>query len=901
MSRKKKTSMSFLTSLSLSANNLRTKKGRTFMTSLAGSIGIIGIALILALSSGVNAYIQSIEEETLSEYPLQITKSQLDLTSLMNSMSDSSTGEKASGDSKEEIEVTEIINSLFSEVKTNDLKSLKEYLESGKSDIHDYVTSIEYLYDVTPEIYDVQDDTVRKVNPDTTLNGMYESTSGGMFSSMGWLASSTSSFYMMPDSEDLYKGKYDIKAGRWAEQYDEAVLVLTEDGRISDYMLYPLGLRDYDELEQMVDDYVNGDETRPVEDIGSYLYKDVLGKSYKVVSPSKYYHYDETYGIWIDKTEDKEYLSSIVNEGMDLTIVGVVQPMVDASGANLTSGINYTPELVRHMAEISNESEVVAAQMESPDRNILTGESFDSEMSSLDLSSMFSFDTGSLDEIFNTDSLAGSLDLDLSSLPMEMSLPDLGSLDLSSLNLENALDLSSLQNEQSQEQMENLTRELIRGYLTYLIEDSGFRAEDYAENFNEYISSDAITSVLNDYLRSLASEREVEVSTEELRSVIENAVAKSEEDGDTSDQVDLILAAISEYIGSREEGSFDIQEADLAELADSILSGYENFELSNDSSSMKSLSDSFTEYLNLESTQQLIRSNTSSMMEAAGGISINESVTAAITQQLTVALQESMSGAINSMMESMKSSIADSLTIDESALSDMLNVNIDSDYLADMLTSMQSSIGTTYESNLTSLGYVDFDNPSEIDIYPVDFESKEAVVEILDAYNDQVKGAGQEEKAISYTDISATMMSSISTIVNVITYVLIAFVAVSLIVSCIMISIITQISVMERTKEIGVLRAMGASKRNVSQIFIAETFIIGSASGILGIVITELLIVPVNMLIRSLVEDASVSAVLPPGYAVILILISIGITVLSGLIPAFRAARQDPVTALRSE
>lgn len=367
-----KASMSFLTALSLSFNNLRTKKARTILTSFAGSIGIIGIALILSISTGVKDYIRTMEEETLSQYPLQIQSEGFDLMSMMGDMSG------AGGDKKDpdKVNVVETITNLFSKVESNDLQSLKHYLDSDKSGIKEYTNSIEYKYDITPQIFRVDGDKVRQVNPDKSFDalGGASGTSGMMLSMMG-----TEMFYEMPEDPDLYRDQYQVKAGRWPEAYNECVVVLTGNGSISDTMLYTLGLRDSMELDDMIRQFSEGETVDTPDDLGTYNYDDLVGIPFKLVNSGDYYTYDSQYQVWTDKSDDEKYMKDLVEHGEDLTIVGVVQPEDENSISVLSSGIGYLPSLTTHVIENADQCRIVKEQLKTPKRDVFSGEAFGDE------------------------------------------------------------------------------------------------------------------------------------------------------------------------------------------------------------------------------------------------------------------------------------------------------------------------------------------------------------------------------------------------------------------------------------------------------------------------------------------------------------------------------------------
>ncbi len=865
----RKSSMSFRTSLGLSFRNLLTKKRRTLMTAAAGSIGIIGIALILALSSGVNEYIQSVEEDTLAEYPLQITSSEFDVTSLLATMSATADTVGDDADNEAEISVTEIISTLLSQINSNDLASLKEYIESGESRLLEYVTVIEYIYDLEPEIYLSEGDSWRQVNPDSSL-----SVSGSSILSMFMSSAGTTSFYAMPESESLYRDQYEVMAGRWPESYNECVLVLTSAGSISDYMLYSLGLRDYTELEDMLRQYSNGEDVDGIEDIESYFYEDVLGITFKVVCSADYYAYDSEYGVWVDKTDNADYLTELVENGEDLTIVGIVQPAEDSVSAALSSGINYPRSLIYHMSELAEESEAVQAQLASPDVNIFTGEPFGEDTEDFDMSSILSIDEEALANVFDLSSLTDALSIDMSSFDFDTSSLniDLGSLELdfSSFDLDLDLDTDSLD---------------LSDYLDLNTTDSGTDAISLLEEFLDNLSMEDILADIN-----IDISGDAEQLTDELTKGYE------EWTGDLSDYLtNEVSGIISDFLDRElelmQEEVTNAVESEVQEAFDSMMASYSEL-----------LIETFEEQISdaLEELAEDVSEQISEQIADAAETMADE-IMVQISEQLSDTMESIMNDMVTELVDEITEELSSSLVIDPETLMEALAFNMGSDALMELLSSMSASTGTDYKSNLASLGYVDFAKPDEIDIYPIDFDAKEKVVAILDSYNEQMESAGETDKVISYTDLVGTMMSSVTTIINVISYVLIAFVAISLIVSCIMISIITQISVMERTKEIGILRAIGASRRNISQVFNAETFIIGISSGLIGVITSELLTIPINALIHRLAGSTNVNAVLPFHYALILVLVSIVITVLSGLAPAHSAAKKDPVIALRTE
>ena len=624
-----KASMKFTTAVRLSLNNLVTKKGRTFLTSFAGSIGIIGIALILSLSHGMQSYINRVEEDTLSSYPLTIQEASIDVTSMLEAMMGN--GEKEEHNDNKIYSrpiVNNILETVSTKLQTNNLEELKKYLESGDTDIKNYINAIQYEYNLNLNIYKQNEDkTYQQVNPSKVFyelgfGEMMESRQSASSMMSGSMAmTQTDVWTEMLDNQNLLQSQYDVLAGNWPTKYNEVVLIVDENNEISDYTLYSLGIKDIKELNESMEKIKNKEKVEAGES-ESYSYDDLLNYKFKILLNTDYYK--ESGNAWQDMSNDDEYMKNVVDNAEEITIVGIIKPneeTVSSSGAGM---IGYTKELKEYVINKINETEIVKEQKESPNINVFTGIEF----------------------------------------------PE---------NQNSSFDYSQLTDEQ-------------RMYMSTL------------------------------------------------------------------------------------------SEAELAEL-------------------MKNYAENST---------------------------------------------------------------------------------------------------ATYDSNLSTLGVVDLNKPSTINIYPKDFESNDMITTRISEYNDKQTNDGKEENVITYTDIVGVMMSSVSTIINVISYVLIAFVGISLVVSSIMIGIITYISVLERTKEIGILRSIGASKKDVSRVFNAETLIIGLVAGLIGIVVTLLLNIPINMIIKSIVGISNISK-LPTAGAIILVVISVGLTMIAGLIPARFAAKRDPVEALRTE
>ena len=823
-----RSSMSPLTSLSLSFNNLLTKKARTLLTAFAGSIGIIGIALIISLSAGVNQYIDDTERSTLSEYPLQILSSGMDLTSMLTSGSPAS----ASGTTAEEgmVPVRQLITQMVAGITSNDLKSLKTYLESDDCTIAEDATSIEYSYNVQPQIYrEDADGSIRQVNPDSSLASLGISSTSSTNSMMSSMMN-TSVFYQLPESDELYNSQYEVKAGRWPEKYNECVAVLGADGTITDYALYALGLRDSAELDKMIQQFAQNQNVDVPTDFKTYRYSDFIGIQFKLVNAADRYLRDDDHNAWVDKSDDKDFMKSLVASSETLTVVGVVQPKEDASASMLSSGIAYPAALTQHVIAAAADSQMVKDQLASPAINVMNGEPFGTEdASAFDMSSLFRIDTDMLKSAFQFDTsklnfdLSGAFDLDNGSVDLgslldpddfqlDLDLTETPDLDMSTLtDLFANMDLSV-----SEDKMQELAQKVLVGYKDYVIGNGILNLNKIS--FSQYLKSDAFKTLMNDAM------------------------------GELFDQ-DALQAQFSEAMQT----------------------------------AMSTLMESYSSQIS-----ETLQTQLGSAMQTAMTKLMTQ-----MSQNIQSQMQQSFSQ-LGSQMES-------ALKIDATAFQKAIQFNMSEDDLTDLMKSAMLSSTATYDSNLQTLGYADLDAPSQIKIYPQDFDHKASVVAKLDAYNDNMRSQGADDKVIQYTDVVGTLMTSVTEIINMISNMLVAFVSISLVVSSIMIGVITYISVLERRKEIGILRAIGASKRNISEVFNAETFIIGLCSGVMGVVLSEILLIPGNMLIQKISNGTNVVARLPLNAALVLIVLATVLTILGGFIPAKGASRSDPVKALRSE
>ena len=859
-----RSSMSPLTALALSFNNLLTKKTRTLLTAFAGSIGIIGIALILSLSAGVSNYIQEMERSTLSEYPLQISTTGVDLAALLDPESYTSAvanntnvgATSASSTPEGMVTVRELLSQLTEDNSSvNDLASLKKYLDSDECTISEDAASIEYSYGIAPLIYrQNKDGTVRQIFPDSSLSALNNTTSAaGIVSSM----TNQSVFTEMAEEPSLYEDQYDVKAGRWPESYNEAVLVLNSDGSISDYTLYILGIEDDSVMMRFLQEYAKNKNTQAPTGYGTYPYDTFVGLKYKIVTSSDYYVYDEERQIWRNRSDDEAYVEQLVENSPDLTIVGVVQPRADASSTILPIGVAYTHALTYYAIDHAAKSEVVKQQLADPEVNVLTGERFDADQreTDLDISSLFSVDTDMLKDAFQFDAsklqfdLSGAFDLqdgsfdvssilDPSAFQLDLSDLDLSDIDMSDVELPDmdALDLSQLFADMdlsvSEDALQSLMKKIMNGYKRYIISNGILNLDKIG--FSSYMESDQFKQLL------------------------------SESMGDLLDTT-----------GLQEQFTASLQQ-NLQGIMTSYLQSYS-----------EQLSQKLGEALQTKLTAA-IQTQMSTVMQQ-------------LMTQLTTQFSQQIQSAIQNNIAQLSSQVEDALKIDPTVFQSAVQVNMSTDDLVDLVKMNLQSSTTSYSSVLGALGYSDYANPGSIWIYPKSFEAKNRIVDSLNAYNAAMRAQGEEDKVIVFSDTVGTLMSAVTKIVDMVSNVLVAFVAISLVVSSIMIGVITYISVLERRKEIGILRAIGASKHNVSEVFNAETFIIGMCSGVIGVGLCLLLLIPGNMLIHSIAGTTSVTAVLPPKAALVLIVLATLLTILGGLIPARSAAKCNPVTALRSE
>lgn len=891
-------SMSFRTALALSFNNLLTKKARTLLVSFAGSIGIIGIALILALSNGVNGYIDSIEEETLSEYPVQIEKTSFDFTSFMGTRTKEA--EDLKNYSKTETDstkVTEIqtITAMINTLDSNDLKSFKKHLEKEETDrkLKKYASAIEYNFDVLPQIYLINNGSFRKVNPDQTFQslGLGSEMSSSTIMSMSM---TTDTFYALPDSSSMYKGQYELRAGRWPEKYNEVIVILSPNGKITDMTLYTLGLKDTRDLEKAVKKFAAGKKASLDEEAGTFSTKKILGTKFRLINQSDFYVYNSAKGVWTDKSANRAHIKSLLkNRSEEIIVVGIIQPKKDASVTPLLPGIGYKKSLKSHIIKVSAKSKATRAQLNTPKKNIFTGKPFDEKA---DMDDMFSTDPNAFKDIFSFDPSKIKLD------PSALTDMDLSDMDFAKI-------IKDAGGNVTEKKVRALFQSLMTGYDKYSKNNSKTSIQALQKGISQYMASKEVQQIIVSELAPQIQQMMSQIFTQENVANIVKTVMSGfgqyvndhgytdmsklneylEEYLASPEAQALMEKAISDIMGSADI-DFSLTEQQLNSLASKIIAGYPAYAKNNNLADFNSVEEGFMKYLQTKDGQKRLEKGINSMvdMDALGKSASKE-------------LQKSMASAMTAFSAQLASSLQNAMNFDVDKLASLFNMDMSEEEMQEMMATMMSKKTSNYEGNLKTLGYADMSDPYEIVIYPKDFDSKEKVVEIIEDYNKEVKENGQKDRVIAYTDVVGTLMSSVTDIIDAIGYVLIAFVSISLVVSSIMIGVITYISVLERNKEIGILRAIGASKRNISNVFNAETFMIGALAGIMGVLISNLLLIPGNMIIKAVTNGAKIHASIPIPAMAILILLSIILTLIGGLIPSRKAAKSDPVTALRTE
>lgn len=843
-----KTSMSFRTALSLSFSNLMSKKGRTALTAFAGSIGIIGIAAILALSNGVNGYIAKVEEDTLSSYPLTISKNAADISSMFAGMagnskddkkkeadSDSDGGSTVQEDSgntnsaakaeNTEIKQRNVLGNVFGSTRKNDLVAFKKYLDSKGNKVRRNASVITYNYGITPLIYQINSgsDPIQ-VNATDGMDANYES--------FGIQNSSNTGFYQMLDDEKLLKQQYEVVAGKWPKESTEAVLVLNKDGSIPDFTLYQLGYYDRKEYDRAMIKYretgkleMNTEKQKP------FRYKDALKLSYSVISPGEIYSYNSPTGTWLDQSKNKAFMAGKLENGIKLKVVGVIKPNGKTRSNALQPGVGYLPSLTSQIIDRMKDADIVKQQLANPDVDVFTGKTFEAlkeeNGASLDMSKLFSI---------NQSMLASAFKFDASKLQKAFGMSPLANIDYSkALSKVNTTSLA-------QNMMSDIMQELAE--------------------FPAYLQQQNIT------------------------------LTPAEQSMITTETSQLIATLLAGYPAFASDYGTNHPGAAQSEIITAYLSS------TNSRTAISSTATRIAQNLNRSDLRGTIERALTNYMQGRMA-----KIMGRFMNQVMTEMQKQLGAQISSgatMNGDMASAMKSAFSVNPSAFAKAFSLNMDQTQMAALFSQFMNNGIVTYDSNLKKMGYADKSNPESISIYPSSFERKDKVIEGIDSYNARMKRSGHKSRVITYTDIMGTLMSSVTDIINMISYVLVAFISVSLIVSSIMIGIITYISVLERRKEIGILRAMGASKRNIANIFNAETFIEGLLSGVFAILFVYLVSIPINAVVLSSFNVERIMR-LPIGAALVLIGISVFLTYIAGLIPSRSASKRDPVEALRSE
>ena len=853
-----RTAMRFWTAFRLSLNNLLTKKGRTILVAFAGSIGIIGIALVQSVSNGFQAYVDKIQEDTLTSYPLTIMQETTDVTGALLSMVSEGDGNRNS----ETVTEKQYISKMLANLSTNDLRSFKKYLEENYDEVRDDISSIKYSYSIEPTIYGKDPDgNIAKLNP----SNLFASSFG---SSM--MSSFTSIYSQMTEDKETLNNSYDVIAGRWPENYDEMIIVLTEPGQISDLVIYSLGLRNPKELQEIVTKIMSGETVEINNEPITLTYNELMNTELKLIMPTDTYKYNKRYDIYEDMTEDEDYMRNLYDNSINLKIVGIVTAKEGVTTLALNPGVAYTSGLVDYIIDYSKDTDIVKKQLENDEIDVLSGSRFDDPKSKLnfDFSDLVSIDTNRLQSAFNINidqeamqkqtedymlDIANSLNTDTTPATTEF-MNNLETLEKGMFN--------SIQGEISLEDVNNIVETYLQVNEAnqilasmeekYVIPKDTFKlaySEILKGLLQVYINTDYITTTL----LPQGNEEIEEIIVQNIQNLFTNITQNPQ--GDISSMIEDTQNTLKSQITESYKPTATVKEF----IANNVI----------------------TLYTNSSAIQQTGKTMGIVMSEAA--------------MKKTVLLK------VAELTGTLSSSVASAFNVDENKIASAFRMKMTEDEIARIVSAMMTNTKSTAKTNLISFGYQDKEEPTYISFYFKSFEGKEHFIDFINTYNDKVKAAGEDDKEINYTDTTGILMNSVKTIVNAVTYVLIAFVSISLVVSSIMIGIITYISVYERTKEIGILRAIGASKHNISSIFNAETFIIGLLSGLFGIGITYTLIPIINKVLHHFAGNIPLNATFYLSNAIILVILSIILTLIGGLIPAKAASKKDPVIALRTE
>jgi len=874
----RKASMSFLTAIMLSFSNLMTKKGRTITTAFAGSIGIIGIATILALSNGINEYIRNIEEETLSIYPLAIQDQGFDLSAFFGGNDENGNGDHRPQEPRPErpegIREFRIMESVFATQSTNDLGALKAYFEENEEILSRYASTIHYIYDIVPQIFLTDTSNgIDQVNPDSIFSSlMGGNDSMGGVGGMGFMPT-MNVFFEMPNNPVLYENQYDIIAGHWPTRHDEAVLVVSHGRGLTDFVLYSMGLRDRSEMRAMLEAVMNRTdiEIEITESLGFYTYDTFLNMSFKVVHPADLFQFDELFDVWVDKSSDNEFMEELLHSSMDLRIVGIVHPRQDASTTVLSMGVNYTPGLIEYLMRSAGETRIVREQLENPEVNVLSRRTFEDEKDNpetvFDFSRIISVDEDIFRDALELDNALSSFDF--SDMDLGLDSIDFGGFDMSGFNFGN-IDFGDLNMGDFNFDMPEMPPMQLD--LAALVE-----AMAAATGITASELTGAMSYVLGEFFGNIGVAGLMEI------------FAGSNPQGD-------LIAAFLMFINTNPqvmENAVAALNIDPTTLEAQMSAALQSF-------MMQAMQGYMT--LMTDMIQQQIQGAIQGMTAQIG-----QSIQASMTQMsrqmqrsmrnMTTQIEESIMNAFEEMSEEIQSSMQ---AIDGEALTDAFQIEMSEEAVFELMMSIMNPTETNFDQTLHLLGYADPSVPAQILIYPRSFEAKQEILNILDNYNARMEAMGEPDMVIHFTDFVGLMMSTVTDIIDMVSYALVAFVSVALVVSSIMIGVITFISVLERKKEIGILRAVGASKGNIRLVFNAETLIIGFVAGVIGVIATSGIIIVANIILYNELGIEQL-VILPLGVPPILIGISMFLTYIAGLLPASAAARKAPVEALRSE
>ncbi len=850
-----RTSMKLWTAFRLSLNNLLTKKGRTILVSFAGSIGIIGIALVQAISNGFQGYVDSIQQDTLTSYPLTIMQETTDIAGTLLSMTTSETNEnKQEGKVEEE----QYISTMLSNLSTNDLKSFKQHLENNNENIEKDISSIKYSYSVEPQIY-TKDATgkIAKVNPSNMFQGSYSSS---------MMSSFTSIYSQMIDNKDAIKNSYDILAGHLPENYDEMMIVLSEPNTISDLLIYSLGLRDTEELSGLVAKIMNGETVDINNEPLTLSYEDLMNVELKLIMGADEYKYNESYNVYEDMTGDEEYLNNLYNNAINLKIVGIVCPKEGTTSMMLNPGVLYTSNLIDYIINYSANTDAVKKQLDNMEVDVFSGSRFDDKKNNLDLKfeDLVNIDTKKLESAFNV-----------------------------------KIDQKKLQN-----QTQNYMTEITNSITT----DTTPAKNDFSNNLDVLINGmfssingefeeQDIEKIVSNYLDGY--EPSQIVSSLESKYVIPKSTFKQTYSGLLKSLLQIYVktySSVSQFVPQDIPQDIPSTDLDIEAFKNQLSSANGNNTI------IEQLPTQQTEPIKQDNkivvNNEILTSVISGFTSSSAIEQTKNTMAKAMTETV---MKKDILTKVGELTTNLTNSFASAFNVDQDKISSAFELKMTEEQITRIVTAMMSDTETTAKTNLVSLGYQDKDEPTYISFYFDSFDGKENFINFIDNYNEKMEAEGKEEQVINYTDTTGILMSSVKTIVNAVTYVLIAFISISLVVSSIMIGIITYISVYERTKEIGILRAIGASKRNISSIFNAETFIIGLLSGLFGIGISYAVIPVINKVLHNFIGNIPLSVVLNANNAIILVILSVILTLIGGLIPARAASKKDPVIALRTE